>query len=473
MVTAPPQPIRYRAKLKFVHGLLPNILACLAAAVPGLTGTAAAANGLNGTGTMESLGFAVLLLTCTGGLLCLLGAAVLTGVAKGARRRRTCTATAHRFAEDVRTFADVAHLAQRLVAAASELLDSRAVLWVADGSDPAPVPVDVLQCAGEQVLVLERLRASRQHPEVAAALEQAGLDACVLLPGRWRLMGVLTLGGGHGSAGLTQDQVETLRVIATQAAIAIENIHLHDQLGRSLGLVERASGLASLGLLTSGFAHEVRGMLVPIRTFAQLLPERWDDAGFRREFGAMMLSEVARMSALINDFLRATRAQQEPSKPASLTEVMGSVMPLLVAQAKVKGVEVELSGDKMTPFVAADAAKVRHAAMSVVLSAIEETPCGGRVRIIVGQSEATGTTRAFLRVAESESGIAPEHREGIFDPFCQRNERTALGLSVAREIVREYGGTFDVDSAPGCGTSFTIELPVSLWSEHASDAASV
>ena len=404
------------------------------------------------------------------GLVNCLGVGVLAVVARRMRRRRTSSPATLRFAEDILTYADVAHLAQRLVAAVSQVLDMRAELWVADGSDPAPLPVDVLESAAERVFVLERLRVSRQHPAVAAALEQARLDACVLLRGRWRLIGVLMLRAKCGRARLARDQVETLRVLATQAAIAIENLRLNDELGRSLALVERANRLASLGLLTAGFAHEVRGVLVPIRTFAQLLPERWDDAGFRREFGAIILSEVDRMGGLINDFLRVARVQHAASEPATLIEVMDSVMPLLVAQAKTKGVEIELGGDRAAPRISADVAKVRHAAMSIALSAIEAAPSGGRVRIIAGQSEEAGTARAFLRVAESGASIVPEHAAFILDPFGQRDEREALGLSAARQIVREHGGTFDVENSPGRGTSFTIEFPVLPSSPRAAHA---
>ncbi len=248
-------------------------------------------------------------------------------------------------------------------------------------------------------------------------------------------------------------------VLAALLDLRSDNALLRDELTRSVGLVQRANRLASVGLLTAGLAHELRNPLVALRTFAQLLPQRWDDGDFRREFSGVVLSELDRVGRLMNDLLLFARNQSASFEESSVEDVLATVVPLLRAHAANKHVTIELAVDGSAPRITANVAQLRQVVMNLGLNALEATPAGGRVQIVASGGGA-GAPVATVRVIDSGPGIAPEHAARIFDPFfTTRADGTGLGLPISREIIERHGGRLAVESVPGAGATFAIELP--------------
>ncbi len=248
-------------------------------------------------------------------------------------------------------------------------------------------------------------------------------------------------------------------VLAALLDLRSDNARLRDELSRSVGLVQRANRLASVGILTAGLAHEMRNPLVALRTFAQLLPQRWEDGEFRREFSDVVLSELDRLARLMNDLLLFARNQSTSFEESTVDDVLATVVPLLRAHAVDKQITVEVDVDAPSPRITANVSQLRQVLMNLGLNALQATPPGGRVRIdargAVGDSPL-----AIFRVSDTGPGIAPEHVPHIFDPFfTTRPEGTGLGLPISREIIERHGGTLTVESAPGAGATFAIELP--------------
>ena len=257
-------------------------------------------------------------------------------------------------------------------------------------------------------------------------------------------------------------------VLAALLDLRSDNARLRDELTRSIGLVQRANRLASVGLLTAGLAHEMRNPLVALRTFAQLLPDRWEDADFRREFGQVVLSELDRVGRLMNDLLMFARNQSASFEESTVADVLATVVPLLRAHAANKQITVEVDVDAPAPRITANVAQLRQVVMNLGLNAVHATPAGGRVRITA--SGAADSALALVRVSDSGPGIAPEDVPRIFDPFfTTRPDGTGLGLPISREIIERHGGTLSVESTPGAGATFAIELPAVALGEVASD----
>lgn len=253
-----------------------------------------------------------------------------------------------------------------------------------------------------------------------------------------------------------------------------ENVRLREALARSAALMQRANRLASLGVLSAGLAHEIRNPLATMRTFAQLLPERWQDEEFRSEFAYVAVAEVDRIETLVRELLHimhesarddepAPHPAHEPSAPSatSFTATIESLLPLLRLQALRRGIELVLEvGDPVQ--VAAEPLRLRQVAMNLVLNAIDATPDGGTVAVICGGRVHGTTRRATLCVRDSGRGIAADDLPRIFEPFfTTRADGTGLGLAITSEIVRACGGTIRVENTPGGGATFVVELPAS------------
>jgi two-component system sensor histidine kinase HydH len=110
-----------------------------------------------------------------------------------------------------------------------------------------------------------------------------------------------------------------------------------------------------------------------------------------------------------------------------------------------------------------DAAQLRHALDNVVRNAIEATAEGGRVSV-AARCEGTG---CVVEIRDTGAGIDPEHLSRIFDLyFTTKPDGTGIGLAVTQQIVTGHGGTIEVDSTLGRGTTMTIRLPATLESSH-------
>ena len=177
----------------------------------------------------------------------------------------------------------------------------------------------------QEPIVKEELELTRDEFEphkAADRMKQLQAEISVPIISKQKLIGILNLGKKEEHEIYTTDELELLSTLANQAAIAIENARLYENLKQSQNTLRRADRLSSLGLLTAGLAHEIRNPLVAIRTFTQLLPERYDDAEFREGFQGLALKEVDRICGLINDLLSFAR----PSKPNVAEEDMNDVV---------------------------------------------------------------------------------------------------------------------------------------------------
>lgn len=236
--------------------------------------------------------------------------------------------------------------------------------------------------------------------------------------------------------------------------------------------VRRTDRLASLGTLAAGMAHEIKNPLVTIKTFTQLLPERYEDADFRETFSSLIGQEVKRIDSIVNQLLRFSRPAKPNLAPTRLHEVLENSLNLVLEQARQKGISLVRSFTASQDFVHADADQLNQAFINFFLNAIESMSGGGHLSVAteIVQSEyfspnlwreRNGEGRIRVSIRDTGEGIQPEHVARIFDPFfTTKSHGTGLGLSVAHGIIQEHGGVIDVESEMARGTTFTIVFPL-------------
>ena len=236
------------------------------------------------------------------------------------------------------------------------------------------------------------------------------------------------------------------------------------ELKQSQDTLRRADRLSSLGLLTAGLAHEIRNPLVAIRTFTQLLPERYNDAEFREGFQGLALKEVDRICGLITDLLSFARPSKPNVAPEDMSDVVEGIARILETQAKEKGVEIVRDFGANLPKVWIDREQMKQVFMNLILNAIQAMKDGGSIVVStrVYSRNRTGEMGQFVQVEIRDSGIGipEENLEHIFDPFfTNKDEGSGLGLSISHQIVQEHGGYITVESKLEKGTAFFINLP--------------
>lgn len=297
---------------------------------------------------------------------------------------------------------------------------------------------------------------------LAAVMTERQAEICVPLSAQERLLGFLLLGRKRNREVFSVEDLRVLTTLGAEAAVALENARLYEELRSSQVMLARTDRLAAVGTLAAGIAHEIRNPLVAVQTFIQLLPEQIDDPEFRTTFLDLTNSELSRVSTLINDLMTFARPSPATLDEAQINDVAEQIVRLLTGQAKKRDVTLiaNLAPD-IPPFVV-DQGQIKQVFMNLVMNAMQATPAGGTVTITTSLThEADGQGWCVIAVQDTGSGIPLDQKEQIFDPFFTTKESgVGLGLFITHQIIEEHGGTIKVESEVGKGAQFLIHLPI-------------
>jgi len=224
-------------------------------------------------------------------------------------------------------------------------------------------------------------------------------------------------------------------------------------------LLER-DRLSTLGLLTSGVAHDLNNPLAVISAHAQILARRAPDeetAGQLRE----ILEAVERCRRIAADLLGFARRHPAERAPVDVGEVLRATLALRRREMEMNGVQVAVSIPTPLPPVVADAHQLQQVFLNVVVNAEQALRESG-TRLDVSVHPDADRESLSVRFSNDGPPIPADALQSIFDPFFTtkgRDEGTGLGLAICRRIVQEHGGDITVESGAG-GTAFTLRLPV-------------
>jgi nitrogen-specific signal transduction histidine kinase len=237
--------------------------------------------------------------------------------------------------------------------------------------------------------------------------------------------------------------------------------------------IRRSDRLASLGTLSAGMAHEIKNPLVSIKTFAQLLPERYQDSDFRETFSNLIGHEIDRIDSLVNQLLRFARPTKPHLVPMHVHEILEKSLLLVGHRLYQKDIKLTRSWEANVDTIRADADQLEQVFLNFFINAMDAMKNGGELNIstqirtdeewISPLTQSNGEAYEILRVTirDSGEGISREDLPHVFDPFfTTKDYGTGLGLSVVHGIIQEHGGQIEVESELQKGTAFHILLPL-------------
>lgn len=230
------------------------------------------------------------------------------------------------------------------------------------------------------------------------------------------------------------------------------------ELEERLNNAERA---AVIGRLTSAIAHEIRNPLNFINLSIDHVrskyppPEPRDRERFDQLLGSIK-EEVARLNRLVTDVLNFGRPASLNVRTVDLRRVVDDVLAIVRTQAEEQGVVLEADAPFGPAEVQADAEKLKSCFSNIVINAIQAMPEGGRLTVSIDPEGA----EVRVRFTDTGQGIPAEALDRVFEPYYSTKDTgTGLGLAVTKKIVEEHGGRIRVESAPGEGTTFEVDLP--------------
>lgn len=218
--------------------------------------------------------------------------------------------------------------------------------------------------------------------------------------------------------------------------------------------------LASLGLLASGFSHELNTPLATILTCVEGITREvrhGNDSDLTRvaQHATTARDQLLRCRGITQHFLRLSRGQRSSGDVVDVGEAVAAVVSLVQPTARSRNVTIALRRSAQAVHVRADEADLQHALMNVLLNALQASPPGAVVDV-----ELSGGETAVVRILDRGPGIAPEQQRRIFEPFFSLREGgTGLGLFISLNSVRTWGGDIVVRSTPGEGSTFDVILP--------------
>lgn len=315
---------------------------------------------------------------------------------------------------------------------------------------------------GQVVLIADE----RRHALApAVALGDSALWSVVLsipLVAEKRVLGVICL-AFERLRGLDADEQRVLTSFARQAAMALENARLFDELRRKQAELIQSSKLAAVGTFAAGIAHEFNNLLGGMLGYADL-GYTADDPEEKNRSLDVVRQACRRGRSITQGLLTFARRQGHQRALANVADAIEETLTLVELDLRKSKVAVVLRIDPVPPTIC-DLGQIAQVVLNLMTNARDAMrPDGGTLTI--GLRERSGMIE--LSVADTGSGIAEEIRDQIFEPFVTTKGAlggsqipgSGLGLSVSYGIVQAHGGSIEVESEAGRGTTMVVSLPI-------------
>ena len=229
-----------------------------------------------------------------------------------------------------------------------------------------------------------------------------------------------------------------------------EKERLEDQLRQSEHLI-------ALGRLATGVAHELRNPIAIIKTLVELMGQEYSKISGIEEFTKAIEEQIDRQDFEIQELLDFGRPTNVSTRQCSVNDLIRGILSFSAAMLRKQNVRVELELENSLPQILADTEKLKQVFVNIIVNAAEAMPDGGILKILTKHSD----DLINIYFSDTGEGIPAEDTSRIFDPFyTTKKTGTGLGLSISYQSIKLHGGTIEVESSQGQGTTFQITLPV-------------
>jgi two-component system, NtrC family, sensor histidine kinase HydH len=353
----------------------------------------------------------------------------------------------------------------------------------------APVSMEQLEREHDKIETIDAL---------ASTLNELNAALCIPIMADEQVIGLLALKDERVvREAYATDEIDLFERVAAQIAITVQNSKLYERM-------KERDRLAALGEMAAGLAHEIRNPLGAIKGAAQLLTPspssslstgpmgEGDGHGVppeAREFLGIIVEEANRLNRVVSQFLDYARPYRGEPQPLDVNEVVRKTAQLVTppplptpstgdsgeSVAPPPPVEVHLQLADDLPRARADAEQLRQVFLNLAINAVQAMPSGGKLTISTALRKPGRRSTPMLEVRFRDTGVGiPQHElKNLFIPFYTTKDKgTGLGLPISQRIIENHGGTIEVRSRVGGGSTFTVVLPVDEVKEAAKPESS-
>jgi signal transduction histidine kinase len=285
-----------------------------------------------------------------------------------------------------------------------------------------------------------------------------------------RATGVIVVDNQASGRPLEPEPLHTLQMLATQAALVLENAHLYSTIesnNRELMLIRErmleSDRLAALSSLASGMAHEIRNPLVSIGGFARRIAKLVEKNSPLRGYVEVIQEEVSRLEKLLREILDFTGENLSYFGDYELDQLIEDT--LLLVQRDLEANNIKVVRDLTpVPRLHCDDRQIKQVFYNLFQNARQAMHTGGTLTIRTYSMEKEDGLYAAAAVHDTGGGIPLEVLHNVFNPFFSTKDYgTGLGLSIAQRIVARHYGQIEVRNELGKGVTFIVTLPIAKY----------
>ncbi|MCX7705718.1 MAG: GAF domain-containing sensor histidine kinase [bacterium] len=218
--------------------------------------------------------------------------------------------------------------------------------------------------------------------------------------------------------------------------------------------------LAAIGLTTAELVHSLKNLLVGLFGAVELMDVliKQDEWSSVKENWNLLVDSVKNFSTIVNQVLSFSRDNVIAKEKVELNEFTESICKFVRPKCNISGINLSIKYPDEKIFIWGNKESLYNAMMNILENAIRFMPNGGQLNIICDRSEEV----VSIKISDTGPGIPEENIEKIFDPFFTTDKKkgTGIGLALTKKIVESHGGNISVESKPGSGATFIIELPL-------------
>jgi two-component system, NtrC family, sensor histidine kinase PilS len=220
----------------------------------------------------------------------------------------------------------------------------------------------------------------------------------------------------------------------------------------------RQDRLAAIGRMAASIAHEIRNPLAAMRGSIQMLRSEVPNDSSQAELMEIILRESDRLNRIITDFLSYARPRSLVQARVDVGDLLNQTFVLLRHSPEISAnqtVEADVPDEPL--FAEADEGQLKQVFWNLARNALQAMPQGGTLRATLAKNS---NDRLRIAFTDTGRGMPADQVERLFEPFSSTTGGTGLGLSIVYQIIRDHGGTINVRSREGQGTTITVELPM-------------
>lgn len=224
--------------------------------------------------------------------------------------------------------------------------------------------------------------------------------------------------------------------------------------------ISRSEQLASVGRLAAGVAHEINNPLTGVLAFADLMLQKENMDDQDREDLQVIIRETKRARVIVRGLLDFARETPAMTTEVQVNDLLRQTLLLLGKRDAFENINIVDDLAEELPTVQVDKNQLQQVFVNLCLNACEAMPRGGTLMVSTSHAD----DKVVIKVVDTGCGIKREHLDQVFEPFFTTKpvgKGTGLGLSVSYGIIQQHGGTLEVESEVGRGTTFIVTLPVS------------